>query len=300
MDRVAELLALLRGAIDLADEAGENLIAAQIELPIATLERRLSLTPPSDAESGRPLEREERENHDAFDALIRKLDRLATLDDADRQAIADLPLRTTKVRAGEDLVHEGDRITECCLLISGYAFRAKAAANGNRQIVSFHLAGDMLDIQHILLAKADHGLKTLTEATIAWLPIAAVKALMQDRPGIGEALWRDSLIDASIFREWVLNIGRRDAKSRIAHMLCEFAVRREAAGLGTPERFDLPMSQEHIADATGLTSVHVNRMLMALSDDGIIERDRREVRITDWDQMRRVADFDVDYLHMAA
>jgi CRP-like cAMP-binding protein len=150
------------------------------------------------------------------------------------------------------------------------------------------------------LTKADHGVRTLTEATVAWVPVVAIKELIESRPRIGEALWRDSLIDASIFREWVVNVGQRDAKSRIAHMLCEFAVRREAAGLGTPERFELPMSQEHIADATGLTPVHVNRMLMALAKDGIIERDKREVRISDWERMRQAADFDKDYLHMAA
>jgi CRP-like cAMP-binding protein len=236
----------------------------------------------------------------AFKALIQKLDRLAGLNDTDKQMITDLPFRSMTVPANTQLVREGDKVTECCLLLSGYAFRYKVAANGNRQIVSFHLAGDVLDLQHLLLAKADHGLQTLTEAAVAWVPIVALKALIGERPRIGEALWRDTLIDASIFREWVLNVGQRDAKSRIAHMLCEFAVRREAAGLGTPERFDLPMTQEHIADATGLTAVHVNRMLMALSTEGIIERNKREVRIVDWKRMCRAADFHNDYLHMAA
>jgi CRP-like cAMP-binding protein len=236
----------------------------------------------------------------AFKALIQKLDRLAGLDDTDKQMITDLPFRSMTVPANTQLVREGDKVTECCLLLSGYAFRYKVAANGNRQIVSFHLAGDVLDLQHLLLVKADNGLQTLTEAVVAWVPIVSLKALIGERPRIGEALWRDTLIDASIFREWVLNVGQRDAKSRIAHMLCEFAVRREAAGLGTPERFDLPMTQEHIADATGLTAVHVNRMLMALSTEGIIERNKREVRIADWKRMCRAADFHNDYLHMAA
>jgi len=236
---------------------------------------------------------------DAFRALTRNLARFTYLDDADRQAISDLPVRIVEIGAGSHLVREKDRITECCLLLSGYAFRYKLAV-GSRQIVSFHLSGDVLDLQHIVLAKADHGLQTLTEATVAWVPITALKALIKERPRIGEALWRDTLIDASIFREWVLNVGQRDAKSRIAHMLCEFAVRREAAGLGSPERFELPMSQEHIADATGLTPIHVNRMLMALTKDGVVERDKRKVKIIDWDRLRRIADFDIEYLHMAA
>ena len=240
------------------------------------------------------------DNEDAFAALVRKLDRLATLDDADKQAIAALPFRITTAAPGTHLVRDGDAITECCLLISGYAFRYKLAANGHRQIVSFHLPADILDLQHLLLPVADHGVQTIGEARIAWVPVDALKALIERRPRIREAMWRDTLIDASIFREWVLNVGQRDARSRIAHMLCEFAVRREAAGLGTPERFLLPMTQEHIADATGLTPVHVNRMLMSLANDGIIDRNKREIGIADWERMRRAADFEPSYLHMAA
>jgi CRP-like cAMP-binding protein len=294
MDRVIDLLATLKSAITLADEADEHLIAAQIALPVELLEQRLAAASRSDTDVVKDA------TADPFAALIRKLERLARLDHADRRAIADLPFRMAAVPEGAHLVREGERITECCLLLAGYAFRYKAVANGSRQIVSFHLPGDVLDVQHFLLSKADHGLQTLTNATVAWLPIGTIKALIEDRPRIREALWRDTLIDASIFREWVLNVGRRDPKSRIAHMLCEFAVRREAAGLGPPERFDLPMSPEHIADATGLTPVHVNRMLAALADDRVIQRERRQVRIVDWERMCRVADFNIDYLHMAA
>ncbi len=239
------------------------------------------------------------ENDDIFRLLIRKLDRLAQLDDADRQALAALPFRTEIAPAGHYLVREGDDTVDCCLLVEGYACRHKKSSNGSRQIVSFHLAGDMLDLQHLLLAKADHNVQTITDAKIAWIPATALKALSKARPAIGEALWHDTLIDASIFREWVLNVGQRDAKARIAHMLCEFAVRRQAAGLGDPERFDLPMTQEHIADATGLTPVHVNRTLKALGAAGLIDRKKRNVAIADWERMRRAADFDPTYLHAA-
>lgn len=238
-------------------------------------------------------------NNDIFRLLVRKLDRLAPLDEADRQALVALPFTTESVPAGHYLVAEGYDTVSCCLLLEGYACRHKKSSNGSRQIVSFHLAGDMLDLQHLLLAKADHNVQTITDAKIAWIPSAALKTLSKVRPTIGEALWRDTLIDASIFREWVLNVGQRDAKTRIAHMLCEFAVRRQAAGLGDPERFDLPMTQEHIADATGLTPVHVNRTLKALGEDGLIERRKRSVAIADWERMRQAADFDPNYLHAA-
>jgi CRP-like cAMP-binding protein len=239
-------------------------------------------------------------DNDAFTKVIDKLERLATLDDADREAIRGLPFRVKSARANHYLVRDGDEVSECCVLLTGYVCRHKTTPSGGRQIVSFHMAGDILDLQHLLLERADHNLQTITEASIAWVPAADLKRLAQQRPNINEALWRDTLVDASIFREWVLNVGRRDAKARVAHMLCEFVARRDAAGLGSPERFELPMTQEQIADATGMTPVHVNRMLHELGRDGVIVRDKRQVEITDWASMRRIAQFDPAYLHAAA
>jgi CRP-like cAMP-binding protein len=234
------------------------------------------------------------------DVLIRKLCLLAELNDEDRRAIAALPMSLQSVRSLHHLVREGDRPTDCCLLVDGFACRYKVTVTGNRQIVSFHVRGDLLDLQHLLPATADHHVQTITEATVAWIPKEAMIALARARPAVGEALSKDSLIDASIFREWVLNVGRRDAKSRIAHMLGEFILRCEAVGLGSAELLDLPMTQEQIADATGLTSVHVNRTLRVLVEEGVISRRGRQIEVEDWELMRRVADFDPAYLHEAA
>jgi len=237
---------------------------------------------------------------DVFGSLIRKLDRLVELGEADRKAIRALPFRRESVSPGHYLVREGAEVTHCCLLLTGYASRHKMSGNGARQIVSFHLAGDILDLQHLLFPRADHNVQAMSGATVAWLPVEALRTLSQESAAIGAGLWRDTLIDASIFREWVLNVGQREAKSRIAHMLCEFAIRREAAGLGTPEQFELPMTQQQIAEATGITAVHVNRMLQMLGADGVIQRDGRSFSIVDWKRMREVADFNPDYLHLAA
>jgi CRP-like cAMP-binding protein len=239
-------------------------------------------------------------NDDVFSRMIRKLGRLAPLDQSDLDAIRSLPIRVRTTSAHEYLVREGNVATDCCLLVEGYAYRHKVASDGSRQIVSFHVPGDILDLQHLLLSRADHNVQSLTRATLACFSAADLRRIAQERPVVAEALWRDTLIDASIFREWVLNVGRRGAKSRIAHMLCEFATRREQAGLGSPERIELPMSQEEIGDATGLTAVHVNRMLHELARDGVIVRDKREVEIADWARMCRVADFNPAYLHEAA
>jgi CRP-like cAMP-binding protein len=235
-----------------------------------------------------------------MELMLRKLDKLGGLGQDDRDAIAALRYRIEQAPPGRVLVREGDVPSECCVLVEGYACRHKSTSNGARQIVSFHLPGDILDVQHLKLPRADHTVETITAAKVAWIATDDLRALLENRPRINDALWRDALIDASIFREWVLNVGQRDASARIAHMLCEFAARREAAGLGSPERFELPMTQDQIAEATGLSVVHVNRTLQGLSRSGVIERNRREIRIRDWGRMCQVADFDPAYLHQAA
>jgi CRP-like cAMP-binding protein len=233
-------------------------------------------------------------------ALTRKLGSLAPLDDLDRQALHSLPVTIEPVKSGRYLVREGGEPTDCCLLLSGYACRNKVTVPGARQIVSFHIAGDILDLQHLHFAVADHHVQAITRAQVAWIPKAKLRALARQRPAVAEALWRDTLIDASIFREWVLNVGRRDAITRVSHMLCEFATRCEAAGLGPADRFEWPLTQEHIADATGLTPVHINRTLKELSLKGCISSHRGRYRIEDWAMLKNIGEFDRAYLHAAA
>jgi CRP-like cAMP-binding protein len=232
--------------------------------------------------------------------LISKLRRLGTLDAEDERRLSALPWRLERVPRSHTVVGEGDVPDQCCVLAEGFACRYKTTAEGAQQIVSFHLRGDLLDIQHILLPRADHSIRTITDATLAWIPKSGLIELAWERPRIGQAFWRDCLIDASIFREWVLNVGRREAKSRIAHMLCEFVARCDAAGLGTGEGFQLPMTQEQIADATGLTAVHVNRTLRALAEAGAISQKGSHFRVLDWTRLQEIGDFDPAYLHAAA
>ena len=240
------------------------------------------------------------ETASVLSALTRKLSRLAALNAEDLACLAALPTEVEGAPRFRQLVREGDVPARCCLLVTGYAARYKLTASGVRQIVSFHIAGDLLDVQHLLLAQADHSVETVTPATIAWIPKPDLLRAARERPSIGTALWRDCLIDASVFREWTLNVGRRDARSRVAHMLCEFIARCEAAGLGRRECFELPMTQSQIGDATGLTSVHVNRTLKALDADGALMRTRNQFRVLDWDRLCSIADFDAAYLHAAA
>lgn len=215
----------------------------------------------------------------------------------DALALASLPMQVRDVKAGSYLFREGDEPAHCYVLLAGYANRHKLTADGSRQIVSIHLPGDIIDLQQLLLNKADHSVQTLTSGTLGVVSLKEIKDLARAKPNIGDAFWRDSLVDASTSREWVVNVGRRDAPSRIAHLLCEFGMRSEAAGLSHNGRFELPMTQEQLADATGLTPVHVNRTLKRLGEQGLITRSIRSIAIINWQGLKLVAGFHGAYLH---
>ena len=195
-------------------------------------------------------------------------------------------------------MREGDLATHSCLLRSGFVYRHKIVRNGARQILSIHMSGDMVDLQNSLLGMADHSVQALTRAEVAFIPREEIKKIAFGRPAVGMAMWHDTLVDGSIFREWIANVGRRDARTRLAHLLCEFAVRLEAAGLADRDKYTLPMTQEQLADCTGLTSVHVNRTLQGLERDSVISRTKRTVTVADWKRLAEVGDFSSAYLHL--
>ena len=168
----------------------------------------------------------------------------------------------------------------------------------NLQILSIHMRGDLIDLQNSLLGVADHNVQMMTDGALALIPTHAIVDLAFAMPGIGMAMWYETLVEGSIFREWILNVGRRDAFTAIAHLLCEFALRSEVAGIGESTSYDLPLTQEQLADAVGLTSVHVNRTLMRLEQEGHIRRNRRNIQIDDWQNLAKVADFEPRYLHL--
>jgi len=182
--------------------------------------------------------------------------------------------------------------------LSGFAYRQKVTGEGTRQIVALCIPGDAIDFQNMFLSISDHGIQILTRAVVADIPREPLQQLMLKRPAIGVAIIHSTLIEASILREWVVNVGRRDARARIAHVLCEFAVRLEARGLASKDGFELPMTQEQLGDATSLTPVHVNRVLKGLQSDGLISRQRRNIQFTDWRALQDTADFTRRYLHL--
>ena len=219
------------------------------------------------------------------------------MSDEDKRALIGLPWSRKNYPRDGYMVREGEPATVCTLLITGFAFRQKLVSDGARQIISFHIPGEFLDIQNSMLEVADHNLQSLTRSTVALVSRNALSDLMASRPAIRRALWLDSLVDSSIFREWVVNVGRRDARARIAHLLCELAARLRSAGIADGEIFDFPLTQEQVGDATGLTAVHTNRTLQSLRKDGLISLSSNRLSILDWDALTEVGDFNERYLH---
>jgi CRP-like cAMP-binding protein len=230
--------------------------------------------------------------------MVRKLEHWHVLGAEERKALLDLPHAIRELRANHYVVWDGDRPQHACLLLSGFAVRHKLAGTGSRQILSIHMKGDLIDLQNSLLGVADHNVQMITAGTIALIPVQAILDIAFDLPAVGMAMWYETLVEASIFREWMLNVGRRDAFTAIAHLLCEFALRMEVAELGRSIDYQLPFTQEQLADATGLTAVHVNRTLMRLEAERHIRRTKRSIQIDDWKELAEIADFDPRYLHM--
>jgi CRP-like cAMP-binding protein len=238
-------------------------------------------------------------HHSALEPLIRRLAYWAELGSADEEAIRSLPHKTRKLERNAYIVRERDRTSHACLIVSGFAIRLKIVASGARQIVSVHMKGDMVDLQNAFLGVADHSVQLLTTSEIALIPRDAIRTLALEYPRVGQAMWLDTLVDGSIFREWIANVGRRDAHTRLAHLLCELSLRLKVAGLGKATEYELPLTQEQLADCTGLTPVHVNRTLKMLEAEGLIERrSSRSVIIGDWAKLAEAGDFDSTYLHL--
>jgi CRP-like cAMP-binding protein len=180
---------------------------------------------------------------DLATALITKLTVSNLLDCEDIQAIQNLPIRGRRVKALKVVVTDGDRPTDSCLLIDGFAFRSKTTFDGQRQIQSLHVPGDVPDLQSLPLNVMDHDFTTLTPCTLGFISHDVLRQLSRDRPNVAAALWRATLIDAAIFREWIVN-GRRSATARMAHLIIEIYRRLEAIGLTTDGRLNFPSRKQ--------------------------------------------------------
>ena len=231
--------------------------------------------------------------------LIRKFEHLYPLTAQEQAALDGAFSRVLSFGADEDIVSEGDRPSECNVLLEGWTIRYKILEDGKRQIFSFHVPGDIYDAQSFLLETMDHSVATLTPCRIAVISHAAMKDLTETYPRIARAIWKDTLVDAAIFREWMASIGRRSAYKRIAHVLCEMVVKLNAVGLSDGHRrIDWPVTQAELGDALGLSLVHVNRTLQELRGEGLITLHDSRLEILDWSGLQRAGEFEPGYLHL--
>lgn len=208
-----------------------------------------------------------------------------------------LPTHAVQVQKNRDYVGLGETVSHACYVVAGLMGRFDQNSRGERQITALHIPGDMPDLHSVVQPKATSALQALTTSTVLRIPHSAVRQLAGAQPAIGEALWRDTMVDSMILAQWVVNVGRRDAKTRLAHLFCEMSCRYGGLPDGGSVTCKLPMSQNQLADAAGLTAVHVNRSLMALKNEGTTFKGGT-LRISDWDHLAEIGDFDPGYLQM--
>ena len=230
--------------------------------------------------------------------LILKLESLATLSDDDRAVLQRVSAKPQVVPAGTNLVREGDAPAGVFLVMDGMAFRHKLRRNGSRQIMAYLLPGDLCDLDVALLRRMDHTITTFTACRVVRLAPETVADLLGNHPRIARVLRKAQLVDEATLREWLVNVGRRSADERIAHLLCELLLRLRAVGRTAGDGYALPITREDLADTTGLTSVHVNRMLGSLQDRGLIELSERRLQILDLAGLEALAEFKPNYLHL--
>lgn len=235
------------------------------------------------------------------DPLRRLLLKLGTRDIISAEEVAVLRDTIGEVRempSGRIVVKAGVEVGECTLLLEGYICRFKDLRDGQRQIMEIHIPGDFLDLHTFLLKRLEHHVGSLTPVRLAIAPHDKLRNITERYPHLARMLWFSTLLDASIHRERILSVGRRSALARIAHLFCELNVRLGLVGLADGNRYLLPITQAEIADATGLTSVHVNRMLKQLRDQELLTFRNGEVVIHEWDRLQSLAEFSSAYLYL--
>ncbi|KRR27637.1 Crp/Fnr family transcriptional regulator [Bradyrhizobium retamae] len=234
----------------------------------------------------------------ATSILLKRLRVSTNIDEEDQRAINALPIALKQVRDEESIVSTGDRPSACCLLVDGFIFRSKVVGGGKRQVIAFHQPGDIPDLQSLYIPVLDHDVTALGDCVLGFISHAPLRALVRHRPNVAEILWRDTLIDAAIFREWICNVGHRSGISRTAHVIFEIYTRLKAVQRTKDKSFQFPATQVLLGEAVGLSAVHVNRVMQELREKGLLRFERGTVTILDEAKLKDVADFDPLYLHL--
>jgi CRP-like cAMP-binding protein len=230
---------------------------------------------------------------------LRKLRALHTISDEEASAFVSAISHTREVRRGEDIAEDGSEPKHSTIVTEGIACRYKQLHDGRRQILSFQYPGDITDLYSYVLKRLDHAVGALTDCVVSHIPHAAIQAMCEKYPNLAYALWRDTLVDTSKLHSSITSLGARTSKERLAHFLAEQYVRMRAVDLGDPDgspKFGI--TQSDLADATGLSLVHVNKTLKKLKEEGLISWNRSRLTVLNWERLIEVALFDETYLHI--
>jgi CRP-like cAMP-binding protein len=230
--------------------------------------------------------------------LILKLGRRDKLSDAEQQILETSAFGVRTFPAGEEIVSEGNACHFSCLILEGWASRNKQLQDGRQQITAFHIVGDFVDLHSFLLKPMDHTVAAVTTCKMAMVRHSALREITEAHPHLTRMLWLSTLIDAAIHREWLVTLGRLPAPAHLAHLICELYLRLEAVGAAQDHRFDFPVTQILLADALGLSKVHVNRVVQELRREKLISWRGAKVTIPDFDRLKRFAEFDPTYLNL--
>ena len=230
--------------------------------------------------------------------LTRKLEAFAPLSEADRHLLDAVIREARDVGSREDLIREGDAPGDVRLILAGFACRYKRLAGGKRQIMAYLVPGDFCDLHVFILKAMDHTIATLSPCRVVDIPRARILE-MTERPALARALWWAALVDEATLREWLVNIGARSAEQRVAHLLCELLLRLRVVGLADGAEYELPVTQQELGDTTGITNVHVNRVLRRLRGDGLITLKGKNLVVLDVERLKAFSGFTPNYLHLA-
>lgn len=233
-----------------------------------------------------------------LERIFLKLKQRDELAEFEQQALLSAVSEVREIAEGETLVHAGDRLQSSTILLEGIVGRVRDLSDGRRQIIELQVPGDFFDLHAFLLKKLDHSIEALTAARIAVVPHDRLKVITERWPHLSRLLWTSTLLDAAIHREKILSIGRRSAISRLAHLLCELHVRLKVVELAQGDSYPLALTQAQLADASGLTQVHVNRTLKELRDRNIVTVRGGTVTIGNMAALIDIAEFTDDYLYL--
>jgi len=229
--------------------------------------------------------------------FVEKLSRLAELTAHDAAVLEKATSRPHSYAARHDLIREGDEPGPMFVVLEGWVCRYKILPSGTRQIMAFLMPGDTCDLHIKLLAEMDHSIQAITTALVAIVPRSEMQAMMREHPNIAHAMYVSQLVDEGIMRAWIVSMGRRSSIERVAHLICELYLRARNIGLASHDVFALPLSQLVLADALGMTAVHINRVLKELRQTGAMTLSRGSVTILDPGRLVQIASFDENYLH---